>query len=155
MLKIFDNLKNIFSEISYYNRRDLEKCVITRYVILYGTKNCSLFSVKRAGGCLRPGEGQNLVLCFFLTERSARYQMLFIGSKMLFLAGVIEFQNLENRGNYSSRANFKRDFPKVDIFEILKSIFSNIFWAIILKISGYVPGNTQKRLAGLDFWVRP
>ena len=38
--------------------------------------------------------------------------------KILFLAEVIGFRNLENMGNYSTRANFKRDFQKMDFFGI-------------------------------------
>ena len=40
----------------------------------------------------------------------------------MFLAEGIEFLNLENTGNYTLRANFKGDFPRMDIFEISKSI---------------------------------
>ena len=38
--------------------------------------------------------------------------------KILILAIVIEFQNLENTGNYTTRKNFKRKNFKMDIFGI-------------------------------------
>ena len=63
----------------------------------------------------------------FLTEGSVSYQMLLLDQKILFLAKVIEFQNPENTGNYSTQENFKRDFPKMDIFGISKSISSYSF----------------------------
>ena len=40
--------------------------------------------------------------------------------KILFLAEVIEFQNLDNTGNNITRANFKRNFPKMNIFWNIK-----------------------------------
>ena len=36
---------------------------------------------------------------------------------------------------YKSRANMNRDFPKINIFEISKSIFSHIYFPIILKMN--------------------
>ena len=41
--------------------------------------------------------------------------------KISFLAEVVEFWNLENTGNYSTRTNFKRDFPKVKLLELQSS----------------------------------
>ena len=64
--------------------------------------------------------------------------------KILFLAEVIKFWNPENMGNYSMRANFKRVFPKMDIFGISKSIFSYIFWDKCLKLRSYVLGTKTK-----------
>ena len=84
--------------------------------------------------------------------------MLFTESKNIVprvLAEVIKFLNLENTGNYTSHyaCELKTQFPKNGHFKISKSIFS--YTAIILKISGYVLETIHKRLADLDFWVRP
>ena len=49
----------------------------------------------------------------FLIEGDPSYQMLFIPDQILFLAEVIAFWNLENTGNYSTRTDFNRDFPKI------------------------------------------
>ena len=81
---------------------------------------------KGAGGSLTWRRSKSSFL-LFLTEGSVSYQMLFTGSKIFFLAVVIEFQNLENTCNYSMRENFKRDFPKMDIFGISKYISSYSF----------------------------
>ena len=41
------------------------------------------------------------------------------GRKILFLAKVIEFQNLENTGNCITRTNvYNHDFPKIDFLRI-------------------------------------
>ena len=76
-------------------------------------------SVKGAGGGQKTGEGRNRVLyCFRQRGVSAtRCFSLQLDQKILFLAVVIEFQNLENTGNYSTCKNFKRNFPKTDILE--------------------------------------
>ena len=65
----------------------------------------------------RPGEGQNRVVLLFLIEGSVSYQMLFIGSKKMVLAEVIGFKILKIRV-ITVCANFKGDFPKMDIFRI-------------------------------------
>ena len=39
---------------------------------------------------------------------------------------------LENTGNYSTRANFKLNFPKMYIFGIKKSVFNTLYFIIIL-----------------------
>ena len=44
--------------------------------------------------------------------RNPSYQILFTGSKILILAKVIAFSNLEFTGNYTTRANFNRDLRK-------------------------------------------
>ena len=59
--------------------------------------------------------------------------MLFTGLKILFLAKVITFWNLEDTGNNSMRVDFNHNFPKITIFEMSKHIFSYIFYPIILK----------------------
>ena len=70
--------------------------------------------------------------------------MPFTGSKITFLAVAIEFQNLENTGYHSTRKNFKRDFPKMDIFGISKSISSHSFRDKRPKPGSYAPGTKTK-----------
>ena len=45
-----------------------------------------------------------------------------------------------NTGNNSMRADFNRDFTKLTIFGIFKTIFSYIFYPIILKLNSVVLG---------------
>ena len=78
------------------------------------------------GGCLRPGEDQNQVFCCFWQRGVSVTRCLLLDQKILFLSEVIKFWNLKNTGNYSTCANFKHDFPKMNIFAISKSIFSYI-----------------------------
>ena len=55
--------------------------------------------------------------------------------KISFIAKVIVFSNLENTCIYIARADFKRDFPKMDIFEISIWIFFYIFYPISIIIN--------------------
>ena len=48
-------------------------------------------------------------------------------------AKVIAFWNIENTGNYITRTDFNRDFPKMTIFGISKPTFCYIFYPTILK----------------------
>ena len=73
---------------------------------------------------LRPEEGQTQVFRCFLQRGVSVTRCFLLDQKILVLAEVIEFYNHENTGNYSMRANFKRNFPKMDIFRISKSIYS-------------------------------
>ena len=73
-------------------------------------------------------------------RKDPSYQMLFTGSKILFIAKVITFGNLENTGYYSMCSDFNRDFPKMTTFGIKIPIFSYIFYTIILKLSLVVLG---------------
>ena len=59
--------------------------------------------------------------------------------KILFLAKVTAFLNLENTGNYSDRPDFNRVFSKITIFWISKHVFY-IFYPIILKLNLVVLG---------------
>ena len=64
-------------------------------------------------------KGQNRVLAVVRERGGVKATRCFLpGQKMLYLAEVIRFRNFENMGNYSTRANFKHDFPKMDIFGI-------------------------------------
>ena len=74
-----------------------------------------------------------------LIEGDPSYQMIFTGSKILFLDEFIAFWNLENTGNYSTRVDFNRDLPKITIFRIWKPIFY-VFYPIILKLNLIVLG---------------
>ena len=46
----------------------------------------------------------------------------------------------EKMGNYCTHANLNRDFPKMTIFEVLKSIFSYNSYPVILKLNLVVLG---------------
>ena len=80
--------------------------------------------------------------------------MLVADQKILFLAKVITFLNLENTGNYSLRTDFNRVFPKMAIFGISKPIFY-IFYPIILKLNLVVFGVNWELLLSLEFRIRP
>ena len=105
------------------------KCVYTPFTILclYGWFLWIAFklNIKGAGG-LRPGEGQTRVFCCFWLRGVSASRWFLLDQKILFPAEFIKFWNFENAGNYSTHANFKCDFPKMDIFEISKSTFSYI-----------------------------
>ena len=76
----------------------------------------------RGPGGLWPGEVE---IEFSNVSNRGEYQLpdaFYRIKKILFLAKVIGFWNLENMGNYSTRVNFKRDFG------IWKSISSYSFW---------------------------
>ena len=88
--------------------------------------------------------------CFWQRGVSASRSFL-TDQKILLLAEVIKFWNPENTGNYSTRANFKRVFPKMDIFGISKSIFSYIFWDKCLKLGSYVLGTKTKLSSDQNF----
>ena len=105
------------------------------------------------GGGLWPGEGRNMVFYCFWQKRVSATRYFLPDQKILFLSVVIGFWNLENIGNYSTRANFKRDFPKLDIFGIQKSI-SYSFGDKCLNLGGYVLG-TKKTFDWADFRFRP
>ena len=62
------------------------------------------------------GKGKNRVYCNFWHKRESATRCFLPDQKILFLAKVIKFWNLENTGSYSARLNFKRDFPKMDTF---------------------------------------
>ena len=75
-----------------------------------------------------------LIFLLFLTERSAATKCFLLDQKLLFLAKVISFWNLEKTGNYSRLANFNSDFPKMAIFVISNLYSPNISSPIILKL---------------------
>ena len=65
--------------------------------------------------------------------RAIRCFLLESGSNYIVPSRSYQILKYLNTGNYSMGMNFKRDVPKMDIFEISKSIFSYIFWAINFK----------------------
>ena len=95
--------------------------------------------LKGAGGSTCGRSWKSILWCF-LKEESEIYQLLFTSSKILILAKVIARQRSALMCNSIARAIFNRDYPKMAILQSSKSIFSYIFWAIILKLSGYVLG---------------
>ena len=82
------------------------------------TKDTLNKEVKGAGGGRWPWEGRNRVYCCSWQRGVSATRYFLPDQKILFLAEVIGFWNLENMGNYSTRANFKRDFQKMDFFGI-------------------------------------
>ena len=67
-----------------------------------------------------PGGGKVKIEFFCCSrQREVSATIYFLpDQKILFLAEVIGFRNLENMGNYTTLANFKRDFQKMDSFGI-------------------------------------
>ena len=85
------------------------------------------YIVKGAGGGRWPWEGQNRVFCCFWQRGVSATKCFLPDQKILFLAEVIRFWNLENMGNYSTSANFiKHDFPKMDFLEFKMYILLQI-----------------------------
>ena len=80
---------------------------------------------KGAGGGLR----SIFTFWLFLKEGNASYQEIFSERKILFLAKVIAFSNLENTYNYIARTNFNCDSPKINI----KIYLLLQFWSRPLK----------------------
>ena len=67
--------------------------------------------------------------------------------KILILAEVIGFWNLENTG--------KTRFAKNGLFRSLKSIYSYKFWNRPLKLGSYVLGVKTQIINRAEFWFRP
>ena len=78
----------------------------------------TLNAVKGAGGVNDPGKDK---IEFSVVSDRGECQLpdaFYRIKKILFLAEAIGILNLENMGDYSTRTNFKRDFPKIYILVI-------------------------------------
>ena len=106
--------------------------------------SCTVSWFKGTGG-LQSREGRNRVFCCFWQNGESATRSILPDQKKLFLAEAIKFWNPENTGNNSMCANFKRVFPKMDIFGFSKSI-SYRFWDKCLKLGSYVLGTKTKLL---------
>ena len=63
----------------------------------------------------------------FLIEGMKGYQILFTGSKILFLSGVIATQNLDFTYDYIAVARFNRDYLKTMFFQFQNNKAFTVF----------------------------
>ena len=92
-----------------------------------GFKYIKPVTVKGAGGAF---DLAKVEIEFYVVSDKGECQLpnAFYRIKKYFsLAKVNKFLNPKNTGDYSTRANFKHVFPKMDIFGISKSIFCYIY----------------------------
>ena len=82
--------------------------------VLYSSMNslqCAASYLRGPGGVPTLGFSKSIFLLFMI-EGSPSYKILFTESKILILAKVIVFSNLDFTGNYTIRANFNHALRK-------------------------------------------